>query len=55
MPLPEKNMSGTVNSTPDANGDNLFFNGGVKFEVVSVRIVEEAGQKKHVVSRPNSN
>ncbi|XP_034235524.1 sorting nexin-21 isoform X1 [Thrips palmi] len=48
VPLPEKNMSGTMNGTPDSNGDNLFFNGAVKFQVMSVRIVEEAGQKKHV-------
>lgn len=39
-----------VNGSADTNGDHHVNSGGVKFEVVSVRVVEEAGQKKHVVS-----
>ncbi|KAE8737854.1 hypothetical protein FOCC_FOCC016684 [Frankliniella occidentalis] len=49
MPLPEKPINGTLNSTTAVNGDHLFGYGTVKFEIVSVRIVRiEAGQKKHV-------
>lgn len=48
MPETEKAMSAVV------SGDFLFPIGGVKFEILSVRIVQEAGQKKHVVCAPNN-
>ena len=41
-------MSGMVNGSVSGNGDQSVTPGGVKFDVVSVRTVEEAGQKKHV-------
>ncbi|KAK3915139.1 Sorting nexin-21 [Frankliniella fusca] len=46
--VPVKQMNGTMNGSESANRDLIFGYGTVKFEIVSVRIVEETGQKKHV-------
>lgn len=42
-------MSGSVNCSVGTNEDYLLPSGEVKFKIVSARIVEEPGQKKHVV------